>query len=639
MPGTILLSFRKCRHILREAILRYKKLQKNLSQTHLKELETTIEALDAAINQKDQNLASAKAEELLTFLKTTGKKSSLEHIKEFLFAICLAVVVAAFVRYVWFELYEIPTGSMRPTFREHDRVLVSKNSFGVNTPFQTSHLEFNEHLLQRGNIIVFSGDGIDLPDVDTTYFLLFPGKKRYVKRCMGKGGDTVYFYGGRLYGIDQEGNELTDMLTDSTFSHIEHIPFITMEGNKTYQKQIGNTDESEIVIMHMNMPCARIIMGAHDSIHSEFFNGKDWIQQEAQSLSYANLWGMKNFAQARLIEPKDLPYMAKNEGYEDKNAKLYLEIRHTPTLPTDAAAFYEQNRQGHPSVLQTRLTWIGLNDEHLLALREALYTSRFVVHNGKAYRYSQGEDSIRGQGLTLASDIPDGTYEFYNGKAYKIGWGDVATLLDKTHPLYPQNERLLKALFNSGIELSENTNPQAGSSFLQKKPRIAYFPARYAYFQDGALCVMGLPIFKAGDAKLSDFEKLEANRARKINSYIAFQDQKAPLLADGHFDKEFIKKYGLKIPPKHYLALGDNHSMSLDSRYFGFVPENNIQGSPLLIFWPPGARFGRPPQPEIPFFRIQNAYVLGAALLLGLVSYYYFRRSASMKAFKHLKQQ
>ena len=39
------------------------------------------------------------------------------------------------------------------------------------------------------------------------------------------------------------------------------------------------------------------------------------------------------------------------------------------------------------------------------------------------------------------------------------------------------------------------------------------------------------------------------------------------------------------VPPQSYFAMGDNRDNSLDSRYWGFVPRENIIGKPLVIFW------------------------------------------------------
>jgi signal peptidase I len=39
------------------------------------------------------------------------------------------------------------------------------------------------------------------------------------------------------------------------------------------------------------------------------------------------------------------------------------------------------------------------------------------------------------------------------------------------------------------------------------------------------------------------------------------------------------------VPPGYYFAMGDNRDSSLDSRYWGFVPRENIIGKPLVIYW------------------------------------------------------
>jgi signal peptidase I len=41
----------------------------------------------------------------------------------------------------------------------------------------------------------------------------------------------------------------------------------------------------------------------------------------------------------------------------------------------------------------------------------------------------------------------------------------------------------------------------------------------------------------------------------------------------------------LIVPENCYFAMGDNRDESYDSRYWGFVPRENIVGRPLLIYW------------------------------------------------------
>jgi signal peptidase I len=41
----------------------------------------------------------------------------------------------------------------------------------------------------------------------------------------------------------------------------------------------------------------------------------------------------------------------------------------------------------------------------------------------------------------------------------------------------------------------------------------------------------------------------------------------------------------LVVPPDVYFAMGDNRDFSFDSRYWGFVPRDNIIGKPLIVYW------------------------------------------------------
>jgi signal peptidase I len=41
----------------------------------------------------------------------------------------------------------------------------------------------------------------------------------------------------------------------------------------------------------------------------------------------------------------------------------------------------------------------------------------------------------------------------------------------------------------------------------------------------------------------------------------------------------------LLVPPDRYFAMGDNRDVSYDSRFWGFVPRENIIGRPMFIYW------------------------------------------------------
>ncbi len=49
--------------------------------------------------------------------------------------------------------------------------------------------------------------------------------------------------------------------------------------------------------------------------------------------------------------------------------------------------------------------------------------------------------------------------------------------------------------------------------------------------------------------------------------------------------KKLVEDNQLIVPEGNYFVLGDNRDESLDSRYWGFVPQENIIGRPLVIYW------------------------------------------------------
>jgi signal peptidase I len=47
----------------------------------------------------------------------------------------------------------------------------------------------------------------------------------------------------------------------------------------------------------------------------------------------------------------------------------------------------------------------------------------------------------------------------------------------------------------------------------------------------------------------------------------------------------YIQGDDLVVPAGHYFAMGDHRGVSLDSRYWGFIPQENVIGRPMFIYW------------------------------------------------------
>jgi len=48
---------------------------------------------------------------------------------------------------------------------------------------------------------------------------------------------------------------------------------------------------------------------------------------------------------------------------------------------------------------------------------------------------------------------------------------------------------------------------------------------------------------------------------------------------------QFVQGEDLVVPPDSYFGMGDNRDVSYDSRFWGFIPKQNVIGRPMFIYW------------------------------------------------------
>lgn len=105
-------------------------------------------------------------------------------IKEWVESILIALVLALLIRTFVVQAFKIPTGSMRPTLIEGDRILVSKFIYGAKIPFTDFRFPAVRQP-KRSDVIVF------IYPQDT--------KRDFIKRLVALSDETVEIINGNIY--------------------------------------------------------------------------------------------------------------------------------------------------------------------------------------------------------------------------------------------------------------------------------------------------------------------------------------------------------------------------------------------------------------------------------------------------------
>jgi signal peptidase I len=181
--------------------------------------------------------ANAKAD-------TPEKSGAVNEFVEIVKTVVYALLIALFLRVIFFQPFTIPSASMEPNLIEGDYIIVSKWSYGyskASIPF--SPPIFSGRIFgqtpERGDIIVFK-----LPR---------DGHTDYIKRLIGLPGDRIQMKQGLLYinGKQVPRKALPPVMVDSGMGFTRSVERFqeTLPNGKTYvtydfgpDGEVDNTD-------------------------------------------------------------------------------------------------------------------------------------------------------------------------------------------------------------------------------------------------------------------------------------------------------------------------------------------------------------------------------------------------------------
>ena len=156
----------------------------------------------------------------------------------------------------------------------------------------------------------------------------------------------------------------------------------------------------------------------------------------------------------------------------------------------------------------------------------------------------------------------------------------------------------------TGTKLIANKDPQRGDVMVFRYPpkpsldyikRVVGVPGDEIAYLNKKLTINGQPASKTQVADFFDedamryFKQFEEDLGPKHHRLL--NDDERPAFIPGTDDFPFkqncrysVEGVTCRVPQGHYFMMGDNRDNSLDSRYWGFVPERNIVGRAFLVW-------------------------------------------------------
>ncbi len=186
----------KAERLIKEARALLKRKANRVTPEGKEDVEDAIEKLERAISKGAKKQAQENAAALRKSVARHVPRTRLEVVGEWAYSLATAVLIALVIRHFLVEPFKIPSGSMYPTLKIGDKILVNKFIYGLRIPFTGFRL-VDVSRPKRWDVIVFTTQGI--PDASQ-----YP--RNFVKRVVGLPGETLEIRDGEIHRYVPDGN-------------------------------------------------------------------------------------------------------------------------------------------------------------------------------------------------------------------------------------------------------------------------------------------------------------------------------------------------------------------------------------------------------------------------------------------------
>jgi signal peptidase I len=444
--------------------------------------------------------------------------------------------------------YLIDLDNTNTTWSSGDRVLVGKYFYElVDQP-------------ERLEVVVFKYPGDDYWPSSGPFKNHIP--LNYIKRLIGKPGETIAIFQGKLYVLSpelsphyddwknaQSDPELMARLWQRTFQHVNDARELLFTDGKF--SMIRKPPDTMLAM-------ARIVYDndhpASDRLSTPRWQGDGWTSDGANGFTSNDIGGMNWLRYHHLLRGQDRKTLITDfTGYntfvtKDRDGRFV----HGPPA---------ENWVGD-LLLETELTIDKADGEFVMELSKShsRYQARwnlatgdcnlFVLRDGKEERIGTAKTPVSVKGHTYRLRFAD-----VDGKL--TVWVDGLLPFGEDGVLYPQDFENIGPTAANDLEPA-SIGVQGGTAHVRKIRLL-----RDTYYTN--------------DPSRADYSNVD------------FGD---PTSWSAMSRKDVDKVKTIYVQPGHYLCLGDNSPESSDGRSWGCVPERLLLGRAMMVyypFWPFGA--------------------------------------------------